>query len=306
MADPQAEPLPSRREVDPDDLEARIRQAEQRLMAREEDLRRRLGALGVRARQAATPRRLVGPLAGLGLAVLGLRWLFKGRDAGRLPRAAADNEAAAEAPHEWSWVRLVGLAWPLLPVAWRSRISPATATTLMTLGLPLIERLIAQRHTAPAPLVTVVGVDLGRFAGTWYEVARLPPAFERACDGPSRVDCQPSGDGRLGVEIRGPGVTGPQRVLRGVARPVPGGLGGKLELSFWPAWLRGLPLAWRPCWILRLDKDYTSALVGSPDRRFLQVLSRQPQLAPARLQALVATAREQGFDVERLKVYPPG
>ena len=187
----------------------------------------------------------------------------------------------------------------MVPARWRSRISPATASTLVALGLPLLQRLVAP---APQPpLQTARFVDLGRYAGTWYEVARLPAPFETLCDGQPIAHYERRPDGLLDVMNHCPSGDGSARQAHGLARPVPGSHGARLQVSLWPAWLHWLPMAWADYWILDLDDDYESALVGSPDRRFLWLLSRQPQLPMGRLQTMVDMARDRGFDVERLR-----
>ena len=91
------------------------------------------------------------------------------------------------------------------------------------------------------------------------------------------------------------------RSRRGRARVVPGSDGGRLEVSFWPSWLRGLPAAWSDYWILHLDDDYTEALVGTPGREFLWLLSRRPTLPAERVEAMTQFARGLGFAVEHLQ-----
>jgi apolipoprotein D and lipocalin family protein len=79
--------------------------------------------------------------------------------------------------------------------------------------------------------------------------------------------------------------------------PVQGQPGaGRLEVSFAPHWLSWVPLVWGDYWIMQLDADYQVALVGTPDRKYLWVLSRSPQMDPARLTALLDYASATGFD----------
>jgi apolipoprotein D and lipocalin family protein len=87
--------------------------------------------------------------------------------------------------------------------------------------------------------------------------------------------------------------------------PLEGGNGAKLRVSLWPVWLRWLPLAWSDYWILHVDEAYSEALVATPDRRNLWLLSRQPQLAPDRMQALQQMATMQGFVIAGLRTSQP-
>jgi hypothetical protein len=78
--------------------------------------------------------------------------------------------------------------------------------------------------------------------------------------------------------------------------PVAGQPGaGRLEVRFAPAWLSWLPMVWGDYWILKLDRDYQVALVGTPDREYLWVLSRAPRLDDAALQAELDYAAQPGL-----------
>lgn len=153
---------------------------------------------------------------------------------------------------------------------------------------------------APATALPVVApVDLQRYAGTWYEQARLPNRFQRDCTGQVSATYEVLPDGRVGVTNRCAKADGSTELAQGVARlvPVEGQPGaGRLEVSFAPRWLSWLPMVWGDYWIMQLDADYQVALVGTPDRKFLWVLSRAPQIDAARVQALMDYARNTGFD----------
>jgi apolipoprotein D and lipocalin family protein len=145
----------------------------------------------------------------------------------------------------------------------------------------------------------VANVNLLRYAGTWYEVARLPNRFQTECAGQPVATYTLRG-ARLEVLNRCPGRDGSERFGRGVARVVRGSAGARLKVSFAPPWLRALPFVWGDYWILHLESDYSAALVGTPQRDALWLLSRRRQLPEVVLQRLLQTARAQGFDVQRL------
>ncbi len=317
MNAPQA-PLParlSRPERAQADLDGRIACVERRLIAREDGVRRRVALLTRRVSHAMQPRQLLTPVLGGLLGLTGLWWLLRGRsgDSGGLvarPASASDrgdptDPARPGGGGELPWVRLLGLAWPLLPERWRNRVNPATASTVLALGLPLLERLFAGRAGARRPLATMPQVDLMRFAGSWFEVARLPALFEGGCAAQSSAHYTPQLDGRIHVLKRCPDEHGGAREVHGLAQPVPGSGGARLRLSLWPQPLQWLPMAWSDCWILHVDESYTEALVGSPGRDALWLLSRRPRLAPERVKALVQIAQDRGFAVRRLHFTEP-
>lgn len=154
-----------------------------------------------------------------------------------------------------------------------------------------------------APLQVVAPVDLKRYAGLWHEQARLPNRFEADCAGSATAEYTPQPDGSLRVVNRCEREDGRVDEAVGRARAVPvAGLpgAGRLQVCFAPDWLGWLPLAWGEYWILKLDRDYEVALVGTPDRRCLWVLSRAPRMDAAALDAELDYARTLGFDVDRV------
>lgn len=279
---------------DGDDLDLRILQAEQRLVAREQALGLSVNALGRRVRRNLKPRRLAMGVAGGALLLLGAGWWLGRRGAAQPPAQAVPDGAW------WSRLipRVVPFALPLLPQAWRERAGPLAAAAAL-LGPSLVGR-----DPGPPPR-TVDHVNLGRYAGTWYEIARLPAPFEGTCKGQPSATYVPRGD-RIDVLNRCPGPDGRMREARGEARVVPGSAGARLKVNLLPRWLHWLPGAWADYWILHLDPGYTVALVGSPGRRFLWVLARQRCLPEQDLAALVDIGRAQGFPVEQLQIVQPG
>lgn len=168
----------------------------------------------------------------------------------------------------------------------------------------------AQGVLASEPLPVVPQLDLDRYAGRWHEIARLPMRQERLCASGSVADYTllsvgpDDSDIVLGVTNRCRTRDGRVAVAIGDARVVPGSRGARLKVCFAPQWLRWLPAVWADYWILHVDADYRSALVGTPDRRHLWLLARQPSLPGADLQQLVAQARAQGYDTDRLRLTP--
>jgi apolipoprotein D and lipocalin family protein len=147
---------------------------------------------------------------------------------------------------------------------------------------------------------TVTSVDLSRYVGTWYEIARLPMWFQRHCvDSKAIYSSRP--DGLVGVHNECVTESGRVEQAEGVATVVDPKTNARLRVVFdnWFARLFGSSREGN-YWILDLDPEYRTAMVGTPDRRYLWILSRIPQLEDSTYQRLVERARQLGYPVSDL------
>lgn len=159
----------------------------------------------------------------------------------------------------------------------------------------------AERKKEKEPLRVVPSVDLPRYAGLWYEVARLPNRFEEKCAGDVTAEYTLREKGRLKVVNRCRRKDGKMTEAVGSARPADkGGPNSRLEVRFAPSFLSFLPFVWGDYQIIELAPDYTHAVVGSPDRKYLWFLSRNPRMDEATYLRLAGEASAQGFDVSKL------
>jgi len=167
--------------------------------------------------------------------------------------------------------------------------------------------LLAACATTPAgpPVQSVAGVNLNRYLGTWYEIARLPNSFQdgsgRRCVGTTAAYALRP-DGQIAVTNRCLDDRDGNRetLATATAYAVEGSGNAKLRVTFfWPFY--------GDYWVIGLDPEYRWAVVGGPTREYLWILSRTPQMAPGDYAAAVATAAAQGFDIARLQPTPqPG
>ena len=147
-----------------------------------------------------------------------------------------------------------------------------------------------------SPLETVARVDIDRYQGKWYEIARLPQRFEEDCA------CVTAEYGKvedyISVKNTCFDTIGQKwRVSEGKAFPQEGYENARLRVQFF------FPFK-GDYYIIDLDDDYNYALVGAPNRSYLWVLSRTPHLDQNTLDQLVATAVQKGFDTTQL-IYTP-
>ncbi len=172
------------------------------------------------------------------------------------------------------------------------------------LALLLAGLAIGGRGLAGGVPATVPRVDLDRYLGTWYEIARLPNRFQDHCVGDVTAEYARRGDGRIDVINRCREAGGRFDEARGVARVVDAASNAKLEVSF--VSLFGWQLFWGDYWVIGLGDDYEYAVVGHPDRSYGWVLARSPRL-PAELREQVDDLlRRAGYDPGRLVATPQG
>lgn len=152
-------------------------------------------------------------------------------------------------------------------------------------------------------LKTVPKVDLQRYSGAWYEIARLPNKFQRDCAGDVTANYSRNLDGTIKV-INRCRETGKAREKEavGVARVAKEDPGSNavLEVRFAPALLSFLDGVWGDYRIIALDENYQHAVVGSNDRKYLWVLSRETKMAEETYKRLLADAARQGFDTSQI------
>jgi len=145
----------------------------------------------------------------------------------------------------------------------------------------------------PAPVQSVEAVDLGRYAGKWYEIAAFPMFFQRQCIGDTTAEYALRPDGGISVLNRCRTDAGFDEA-DGRAWPVEGGGNARLKVSFfWP--FRA------DYWVIGLDGGYQWAVVGNPNRKYLWILSRTPRLPREKLDLALQSASAQGFDLAQLR-----
>ena len=154
------------------------------------------------------------------------------------------------------------------------------------------------------PVQTIASLDVNRYVGTWYEIAKYPNRFQKQCARHTRAQYLAQTDGSLQVINRCVTRTGETMEAIGQAHQVGGASSPKLQVRFAPAWLGWLPWVWGDYWVIDLDKDYQLAAVSDAKREYLWVLSRRPQVDAAAYQALLARVGAQGFDLQRLELSP--
>jgi len=160
--------------------------------------------------------------------------------------------------------------------------------------LIILTLLLSACTGTPEGVKVVTGFEADKYLGTWYEIARLDHSFERGLE---KVTATYSlrEDGGIKVINRGFDTKKQQwKEAEGKAYFVEGPDVGKLKVSFFGPFYGGYN-------IIALDKIYYNySLVAGPDRSYLWILSRTPQISYPVKQELVAQARHLGFDTDKL------
>ena len=171
-------------------------------------------------------------------------------------------------------------------------------------SLTLVCAALAALPATAQEVVTVPSVDLKRYVGKWYEIARFPNSFQKKCIANVTAEYRARTDGDVDVINRCKVEGGVLDQAEGLARVTEGSNNTKLQVRFAPAWLAWFPLVWGDYWIIDLDPDYSVATVGTPSRDYLWILARKPALSTAEYEAAVNNATKQGFDTSKLVKTP--
>lgn len=161
---------------------------------------------------------------------------------------------------------------------------------ILGIWLILLASGLAGAGERAKPLDVVSHVDLGRYVGTWYEIATIPQRFQKDCVGVTATYSLRD-DGSIAVlnKCRKKTLDGKLKEARAKAWVVDKMTNAKLKVQFfWP--FKG------DYWIIELDADYQYAVVGDPGRQYLWILSRTPQMDEALYQELIQRIANKGYD----------
>ncbi|WP_228146202.1 lipocalin family protein [Acinetobacter sp. ANC 4648] len=125
------------------------------------------------------------------------------------------------------------------------------------------------------PLHTVERVELDKYLGVWYEIARKPMYFQNQCARDVTARYTVNENGNIAVDNRCYNENGVLQQALGEAFVINPPFNSKLKVGFLPEAIRWVPIVRGDYWILKLDENYQMALVGEPSRKYLWLLSRE-------------------------------
>lgn len=149
---------------------------------------------------------------------------------------------------------------------------------------------------------TITSLDVPRYMGTWYEIAKFPNWFQKKCVSNTQAVYSIRSDGNLKVLNSCRTADGEITEAEGTARQIGAKDSPKLEVRFAPAWLSFLAMVWGDYWVIDLDPQYQLAAISDPRREYLWVLSRTPQLDKKIYDALLQRLQSQQFDIRKLEL----
>ena len=200
---------------------------------------------------------------------------------------------------------------PVAPLPWLAAIALALAASQApafgnpvsaptgTVRPELTPSAFARPAGGQPAVMPVPSVELNRYAGGWYEIARIPNRFQRQCARHTIAQYGLRPDGLLSVLNQCIKRSGNVDQATGVAKVVDPVSSARLKVSLVSF------LGWRPFWgdywVIGLDHDYRWAVVGSPDRRYGWVLSRTPRLDDASMASIRELLERQGYAWSRFE-----
>jgi apolipoprotein D and lipocalin family protein len=140
-------------------------------------------------------------------------------------------------------------------------------------------------------LEVVPHVELEKYLGKWYEIVHLPAKFQEGCN-ETTATYSLSKDGSISV-LNQCIKNGKMKHAQGKAKVVDKNSNAKLKVTFfWPFY--------GDYWIIKLGNDYDYAVVGTPNRKYLWILNRTPQMDDKLYSLLIEYVKSKGFDVSKL------
>ena len=141
---------------------------------------------------------------------------------------------------------------------------------------------------------TVPKVDLKKYSGLWYEIAKIPNRFQDQCAYGTTAEYKINEDGEIEVINKCYDEDGEPDIADGVAKVVDKKTNAKLEVSF--VSFLGIRPFWGDYWIIGLDENYNWAVIGTPNRKYGWILSRAPALPDETMKTIFDILKKNGYN----------
>ena len=188
-----------------------------------------------------------------------------------------------------------------MPTTMCKMCTQAWRVDMKKLLLQLILLVSGVSALAQEALTPIQSLNVPRYMGTWYEIAKYPNFFQRKCASNTVAQYSTQADGTVRVFNSCKQEDGKVIDALGQARQIGEATSPKLEVRFAPAWLSFLPFVWGNYWVIDIDTDYQLVAVSEPKREYLWILSRTPEVSAKAYDELLARLGKSGFDLKRLE-----
>lgn len=152
-----------------------------------------------------------------------------------------------------------------------------------------------KKSSTAGELPTVPNVDLKRYSGKWFEIARYPNKFQKKCVGNTTATYDIMANGKISVLNECLKKDGEMLDAKGEARVADKQTNSKLEVRFAPKFLSFIPQVWGDYWIIYLDDQYQNVAIGDKKREYFWILSRQPEMNETAYREILQKAETLGF-----------
>lgn len=173
---------------------------------------------------------------------------------------------------------------------------------ILAVGAAVAVGVKAQKSKDDLP--TVSKVDLKRYTGKWFEIARYPNKFQDKCAGNTTATYTQKENGRIEVLNECLKKDGTTETAKGEAKIIDKATNSKLEVRFAPSILSFIPAVWGDYWIIDLGDNYEYSVIGEPKRKYLWILSRTPEMDETTYQNILRRVEKLGFNPGKLYKTP--
>jgi apolipoprotein D and lipocalin family protein len=171
----------------------------------------------------------------------------------------------------------------------------------LLIGLVLILSSAAYAQRDTERLESVPFVDISRYTGKWYELAKYPNRFQSQCVSDTTATYTIKPNGRIEVLNKCRTRDGSITRATGEAKIADRESNSQLKVRFAPGFLSFLPFVWANYWVIDIGSDYEYAVVGEPKRNYFWILSRSPEMDETKLNSILERAQRMGFDPSRVE-----
>jgi apolipoprotein D and lipocalin family protein len=152
----------------------------------------------------------------------------------------------------------------------------------------------------------VRSVDLQKYSGVWYEIAKYPNKFQKKCVANTTAIYTIKSPEKLEVLNKCLEKDGRITSAKGDGKVVDKASNAKLKVRFAPGFLSIFPFVWGDYWVIDLDPQYRYSVVAEPKREYLWILSREPQMSDSLYQSILRKIEAMGFQPGKVERTPQG